>query len=313
MPQPPRTVLGTLSQNTTRAERLQQWKETRDADSKKRKAAPETATTTTEQLRKKVKAQAEELECKTALISELQSQIEKDRATKVEEPAPNDELGKWQDRVRRAEHELDVAETSNRELRRALRSAVADHDNDQDAIAALRAKCSQIVPLQSFVAELSLFLKCATAAACEPVVVVAAPAEPARPSRELVRARKLHRAEIAVLVKELAVVRGKAATLEAEVARLQFENEVLEQQALSTVQSGVEYITKLTKTHYEERQVDRDEMTAFVETVQAPLSDSLDKSMEKIKQLQAELAQVKERNRVLEAQSTKAATSDPSD
>lgn len=59
--------------------------------------------------------------------------------------------------------------------------------------------------------------------------------------------------------------------------------------------------------------MDRDEMTAFVETVQAPLSDSLDKSMEKIKQLQAELAQVKERNRVLEAQSTKAATSDPSD
>lgn len=57
----------------------------------------------------------------------------------MEEPAPNDELGKWQDRVRRAEHELDVAETSNRELRRALRSAVADHDNDQDAIAALRA------------------------------------------------------------------------------------------------------------------------------------------------------------------------------
>lgn len=38
------------------------------------------------------------------------------------------------------------------------------------------------------------------------------------------------------------MVRGKAATLEAEVARLQFENEVLEQQALSTVQSGVEYV-----------------------------------------------------------------------
>lgn len=76
-------VEGTGNAGDARHLSLMGTQETRDADSKKRKAAPETATTTTEQLRKKVKAQAEELECKTALISELQSQIEKDRATKV--------------------------------------------------------------------------------------------------------------------------------------------------------------------------------------------------------------------------------------